>query len=134
MAAPFYSPSARRPASVIRIRALIQLAHDYPPTLLVAEIKFGHGSGFGCLLIRRFNGPEILPALPAVGLFLARSSSGGALRALEVGKGSTRNRNRAFLLILAGASNNFPAATEPNNLTILMRCLVGAPGLEPGTR
>jgi hypothetical protein len=49
---------------VIRIRDLIPLAHDYPPALLVAEIKFRHGSGFGCLLIRRFNGPEILPALP----------------------------------------------------------------------
>jgi hypothetical protein len=42
----------------------IALAHDEPPTLLVAEIKLRHGSGFGCLLVRRLNGPEVLPALP----------------------------------------------------------------------
>jgi hypothetical protein len=40
------------------------LAHDQPLALFGAEIKFRHGSGFGRLLIRRFNGSEVLPALP----------------------------------------------------------------------
>src|SRR5262249_46643410 len=39
------------------------LLNREPPALLVAEIKFRHGGGFGGLLIRRFNGPEVLPAL-----------------------------------------------------------------------
>jgi len=43
--------------------ALIPVANDQPPALLVAEIKFRHGSGFGRLLIRRLNRPEVLPAL-----------------------------------------------------------------------
>jgi hypothetical protein len=43
---------------------LIPLLHYQPSALFVAEIKFRHGSGFGCLLIRRLNGPEVLPALP----------------------------------------------------------------------
>src|SRR2546422_3984596 len=43
---------------------LVPFLHDQPPALFVAEIKFRHGSGFGRLLIRRVNGPEILPALP----------------------------------------------------------------------
>jgi hypothetical protein len=42
---------------------LIPLLHDEPPTLLVAEIKFRRGSGFGCLLIWRLDRPEVLPAL-----------------------------------------------------------------------
>src|SRR5262245_3567306 len=37
--------------------------HDQPLALLVSQIKFRHGSGFGRLLIRRLNGPEVLPAL-----------------------------------------------------------------------
>jgi hypothetical protein len=43
---------------------LVPLLHDKPPALLVAKIKFRHGSGFGRLLVRRLNGPEVLPALP----------------------------------------------------------------------
>src|SRR5262245_20984117 len=40
--------------------------HDQPLALLVSQIKFRHGSsGFGRLLIRRLNGPEVLPALCA---------------------------------------------------------------------
>lgn len=56
---------------------LVPLLNREPSALLVAEIKFRHGSGFGCLLIRRLNGPEVLPALsddqhaPASARFLA---------------------------------------------------------------
>ena len=32
--------------------------------LVRAEIKFRHGSGFGRPLIRRLDGPEMLPVLP----------------------------------------------------------------------
>src|SRR5215471_16131240 len=64
--------SATRPRSSGRRKMLISvsrpsrrvpLLHDKPPALLVAEIKFRHGSGLGRLLIRRLNGPEVLPAL-----------------------------------------------------------------------
>jgi hypothetical protein len=34
------------------------LLHDEPPALLVAEIKFRHGSGFGRLLIRASTLPR----------------------------------------------------------------------------
>jgi hypothetical protein len=44
--------------------SLIPQAHDQPPALLVAEIELRNGSGFGCLLVRRLDSPEILPALP----------------------------------------------------------------------
>jgi hypothetical protein len=49
---------ARPPAT-----ALVPLLHNQPPALLVAEIKFRHGSGFGRFLVRRLNGPEVMPAL-----------------------------------------------------------------------
>jgi hypothetical protein len=38
--------------------ALMPLLHDEPPALLVAEIKFRHGSGFGRLLIRASTLPR----------------------------------------------------------------------------
>src|SRR5262249_4991844 len=50
-----YPPSA--------VTKLVPLLNHEPPPLLVAEIKFRHGSGFGRLLIRRLNRPEVLPAL-----------------------------------------------------------------------
>jgi hypothetical protein len=49
---------------LLDIRHLIPLLHDEPPALLVAEIKFSNGGDFGRLLIRRLDGPEVLPALP----------------------------------------------------------------------
>jgi hypothetical protein len=42
---------------------LVPLLHDESQALLVAQIKLRHGSGFGCLLVRCLNGPEVLPAL-----------------------------------------------------------------------
>jgi hypothetical protein len=45
-----------RATSSARATTLIPLLHDRPPALLVAELKFRHGSSFGRLLIRRFNG------------------------------------------------------------------------------
>ena len=44
--------------------ALIPLLHYEPTPLFVAEIKFRNSDGFGCPLIRRVNGPEILELLP----------------------------------------------------------------------
>src|SRR5262245_31689479 len=37
---------------------------EFGSALFVADIKFGHGSGFSRLLVPRLNGPEILGALP----------------------------------------------------------------------
>src|SRR5262245_17462754 len=61
-------PSAAQQLRLVRSCAfLLSLreshAADQPLALLVSQIKFRHGSGFGRLLIRRLNGPEVLPAL-----------------------------------------------------------------------
>jgi hypothetical protein len=55
--------SARRSNAFSPATALIPLLQDEPPALLVPQIKLRDGSGFGCLLIPRLNGPEVLPAL-----------------------------------------------------------------------
>jgi hypothetical protein len=47
----------------LRASVLVPLADDQPPPLLVAEIKFRNGGGFGRLLIGHLNSPEVLPAL-----------------------------------------------------------------------
>jgi hypothetical protein len=74
---------------------LVSLLQDEPPALLVAEFKFGHGSCFGRLLVRRFNGPEILPALFDDRDALASQLGGGGLlsrvhRGLPSAKGAVR--------------------------------------------
>src|SRR5262249_37852300 len=45
------------------VTKLVSFLNPEPPSLLVTEIKFRHGGGFGRLLIRRLDSPEVLPSL-----------------------------------------------------------------------
>ena len=60
------TPGGAHPFGRPRYGKLFPLLHDQPLALLVSQIKFRHGSGFGRLLIRRFNGPEVSRPLPDV--------------------------------------------------------------------
>jgi hypothetical protein len=56
--------SFRKPTAT----TLVLLLHHECATLLVAKVKFRHGGGFDRLLIRRLNGPKILPEVDAAAM------------------------------------------------------------------
>ena len=71
--------SGSRDAGVTR---LVLLLYNESPALLVAEIEFRHGGGFGRLLVGRFDRAYVLPALPDDRHAPASQLGGGGLLSL----------------------------------------------------